>query len=186
MHPVPVVHNVVATIQIKCNPIDIDRLANLLPYSSYDKTKFAAITIRLFNPTCTCLLFVSGKLVVTGASNWDEALLTAFCIRDILREHHYGEEFNIVDYQVQNVVAHVELDMEPGQTLDLAGIYQDHCNISTYQPNMFPGLIFRPKPSPVVLLCFKSGKFVITGGKSIQDIHKGWEELWPLMQRYVV
>ena len=186
MCPTPVVHNVVATIQIKCAPINIERLASLLPFSSYDKSKFAAITIRLFNPTCTCLLFVSGKLVVTGASNWDEALLTAYCIKDILEEYHYGEQFTIVEYQVQNVVAHVELDMKPGQTLDLPSIYQDHCNISTYQPNMFPGLIFRPKPSPVVLLCFKSGKFVITGGKCVEDIFTGWAALWPLMQRYVI
>lgn len=186
MNADPVIHNVVATIQIQSQPINIERLAQLLPFSSYDKSKFAAITIRLTNPTCTCLLFVSGKLVVTGASSWDEALLTAYCIRDILRENFYGQEFHIVNYQIQNVVAHVELKLEKGQTLDLHSIYRDHGNISTYQPNMFPGLIFRPKPSPVVLLCFTSGKFVITGGRCIDDIHRGWAQLWPMLQRYVV
>ena len=58
---VPQIHNVVATIQIECTPINIERLSQLLPFSSYDKAKFAAITLRLLNPTCTCLLFTSGR-----------------------------------------------------------------------------------------------------------------------------
>lgn len=58
---IPQIHNVVATIQIECDPINIHRLSQLLPYSSYDKAKFAAITLRLLQPTCTCLLFTSGE-----------------------------------------------------------------------------------------------------------------------------
>ena len=57
-----------------------------------------------------------------------------------------------------------------------------HC---TYQKNMFPGLIYRPHASPVVLLCFLSGKIVITGGKSEQDVMEGWRRLWPTLQVFV-
>ena len=57
-----------------------------------------------------------------------------------------------------------------------------HC---TYQKNMFPGLIYRPHASPVVLLCFLSGKIVITGGKTKRDVMEGWRRLWPTLQVFV-
>ena len=183
--PEPEIHNVVATIQIECEPINIHRLSQILPYSSYDKSKFAAITIRLADPVCTCLLFTSGKLVVTGASSWDVGLLTAYCIRDILEQTHMGQTFKIVSYDVQNIVAHVDIPLKPGQTLDLDRFYAEHAKEVTYQRNMFPGLIFRSLSSPIVLLCFTSGKIVVTGGKSVGHITQGWECLWNEVRKYV-
>jgi len=176
----------VATIQIKCNPIDIARLSNLLPYSTYDKSKFAAITIRLADPVCTCLLFTSGKLVVTGASSWDEGLLTAYCIRDILRKLYCNENFEIISFDVQNIVAHVDIPLQTGQKLDLDKFYSENAKEITYQKNMFPGLIFRAINEDVVLLCFNSGKVVVTGGKSVKNINDGWNRLWPRVQKYII
>jgi hypothetical protein len=57
-----------------------------------------------------------------------------------------------------------------------------HC---TYQKNMFPGLIYRPHASPVVLLCFFSGKIVITGGRTERDVAEGWRRLWPTVKVFV-
>jgi transcription initiation factor TFIID TATA-box-binding protein len=183
--PEPEIHNVVATIQIECEPINIHRLSQILPFSSYDKSKFAAITIRLADPVCTCLLFTSGKLVVTGASSWDEGLLTAYCVRDILRAHHRGQRFRIVSYEVQNIVAHVDIPLRPGQSLDLNRFYAERAKEVTYQRNMFPGLIFRSLEVSIVLLCFTSGKVVVTGGKSVRHIGGGWEALWAIVRQYI-
>lgn len=185
MEPQPEIHNVVATIQIECEPINIMRLSKVLPYSTYDKSKFAAITIRLADPVCTCLLFTSGKLVVTGASSWDEGLLTAYCIRDILRNICKGQSFHIISYEVQNIVAHVDIPLQEGQFLDLDRFYADNAKEVTYQRNMFPGLIFRALDNPIVLLCFTSGKIVVTGGKSTAHIYSGWSHLWPRVKGYI-
>lgn len=184
--PTPVIHNVVATIQIKCKPLNISKLSRYLPYSTYDKSKFAAITIRLADPVCTCLLFTSGKLVVTGASSWDEGLLTAYCIRDILKNIYIHETFEISSYDVQNIVAHVDIPLKCGQKLDLDRFYSENSKEITYQKNMFPGLIFRAVNESVVLLCFNSGKVVVTGGKSVQNIHSGWKKLWPRIRQYIL
>jgi transcription initiation factor TFIID TATA-box-binding protein len=86
---------------------------------------------------------------------------------------------------LQNIVAHVEVPVGEGGSLDLEAMYSRlnlHC---TYQKNMFPGLIYRPHASPVVLLCFFSGKIVITGGKTEQDVMEGWKRLWPTLQVFV-
>lgn len=74
--------------------------------------------------------------------------------------------------------------MQPG-VLDLDAMYTRlnlHC---TYQKNMFPGLIYRPHSSPVVLLCFYSGKIVITGGRTVRDVNEGWRRLWPTVRVFI-
>ena len=54
-----------------------------------------------------------------------------------------------------------------------------------YLKTMFPGLIYRPESCPVVLLCFYSGKIVITGGKTTQDVFEGWKKLWPTVKVFM-
>jgi transcription initiation factor TFIID TATA-box-binding protein len=184
MEPIPKIHNVVATIQIKCEQIDIVKVNNILPFTSYDKSKFAAITIRLSDPVCTCLLFTSGKLVITGASSWDEGLLTAYCIRDILQNIFPNKSFIITKYEVQNIVAHVEVHLER-KHMDLDLLYEENIKECTYQKNMFPGLIFRPLNCPIVLLCFASGKIVLTGGKTVDQIFQNWKILWHRIKCYI-
>lgn len=75
------VHNMVSTSVVHGNrmPINLSQLATLLPCSTYDRKRFAAITIRIDHPRCTALLFTSGKLVITGVKSWYECLLGSLC-----------------------------------------------------------------------------------------------------------
>jgi transcription initiation factor TFIID TATA-box-binding protein len=185
--PLALVHNVVATTQIKSsvNPIDLQYIADVLPNSVYDRRKFAAITIRIKEPTCTALLFTSGKVVLTGCKGWFECIMASMKIAKMLRRYTPNVDLHVHENTIQNVVGHVAIPMERGQILDLDEIYKDLCVQCTYQEKLFPGLIFRPDESPIVLLCFFSGKIVITGGKCTSDIVQGWKRLWPLVKKYV-
>ena len=185
--PCALVHNIVATTQIFSSvmPIDLQHIADVLPNSYYDRKKFAAITIRIKDPTCTALLFTSGKLVLTGCKGWNECILASMHIVHMLRHYIPGVYFTVRDNTIQNIVGHVEIPLAPGQKLDLDSMYATNCTHCTYQRNMFPGLIFRPDKSPIVLLCFYSGKIVITGGKCIDDIFIGWKRLWPFIKSYI-
>ena len=185
--PMPVIHNIVSTAQIDSTkmPMDLQAISEVLPGSSYDRRKFAAMTIRLANPSCTLLLFSSGKLVVTGGKNWYEGVLSCLRIARFLQRALVGVDFWLKSCNVQNIVAHVEVPVGEGGSLDLEAMYSRlnlHC---TYQKNMFPGLIYRPHASPVVLLCFFSGKIVITGGKTELDVMEGWRRLWPTLRVFV-
>ena len=70
--PIPQCHNIVSTSQIitSQSSINLQRIADLHPFTTYDRKRFAAITIRLSDPHCTCLLFGSGKLVITGSTSF--------------------------------------------------------------------------------------------------------------------
>jgi len=208
--PLPTVHNIVATSQILSSLplLDLNKIHDMLPFSFYDQHKFAAITVRLHEPDCTTLLFSSGKLVVTGCRTWYECVYASLFIAGLLQvlslffastqpaknthapeskkqECIPGFTFTLGTCDVQNMVAHVEIPVGEG-CLDLHGMYAQMALNCTYQRKMFPGLIYRPEASPVVLLCFFSGKIVITGGKTMQDVFAGWNRLWPTLLRYIV
>jgi len=185
--PVPTVHNIVATSKIEFNfdELDLIHIQTLLPFSFYDKKRFAAVTIRLSNPECTALLFSSGRLVITGARTWYESIYSSGYICNLLKDIYPSKTFHLVKCDIQNIVGHVELPVQGGR-LDLETMYQ-HLQLNcTYQRLVFPGLIYRPQNSPVVLLCFYSGRIVITGGKNLQDIFEGWANLWPTIKQFIV
>lgn len=184
--PPAIIHNIVATTQIESTvkPINLQHIANVLPNSFYDRRKFAAITIRLLEPVCTALLFTSGKLVLTGCRSWNECLLAGLYITRMLRRFNAFVEFEVTDSVIQNIVAHVAVPVGGGQ-LDLDRLYASFNVQCTYQPQLFPGLIFRPDDSPIVLICFFSGNIVLTGGKNVSDIEIGWRRIWPVVREFI-
>lgn len=180
------IHNLVGTALITSSvlPLDLHMIARLLPNVVYDRQKFAAITIRLRSPMCTSLLFTSGKMVLTGCKNFTACVLASHHIVKILRRGIAGVEFNLRHVQIQNIVGNVDIKLR-GRSINLQRLYNEHGVFCTYQRNMFPGLIYRPDNSPVVLLIFNSGKIVITGGKTTIDVMQGWARLWPFVRQYI-
>lgn len=187
--PEPTIHNIVSTAQIQSTaPIDLTALSLILPFSFYDRQRFAAITIRLRSPDCTTLLFGSGKLVVTGGRNWYECVLAALHVCRILRGVFPSRQFSLANCEIQNIVAHVELPVGALGGRGILDLQSMYCKLELncmYQRTMFPGLIYRPDASPVVLLCFYSGKVVITGGKTTKDVYDGWRKLWPTVRVFM-
>jgi len=185
--PMAFIHNIVSTTKIRSSvmPINLHYVATMLPNSFYDKHKFAAITIRIDNPICTVLLFSSGKLVLTGSQSWYKCLHASLKVVEMLRLFISGVDFYVEDIVVQNIVGNAIIDLEDKKSLNLDRMYMEQCSKCTFQKSLFPGLIFRPDNSPVVLLCFESGKVVITGGKCVEDVEVGWKRLWPIVKRYI-
>ncbi|KAJ1468492.1 hypothetical protein T484DRAFT_1644133 [Baffinella frigidus] len=181
------IHNLVGTTELCCSTglVDLDYIASVLPNSFYDRKRFAAITIRIAEPMCTALLFTSGKLVLTGSRSWCQCLLASLHIARLLTAHSHGVTFTVRETSVQNIVGNAVIPVLEGECLDLQLMYDALGPICTWQPNMFPGLVLRPDNSPVVLLCFYSGKVVITGGKKERDIYDGWAHLWPTVRRFI-
>ena len=98
----------------------------------------------------------------------------SLCLCSILRDAFPAREFRLVNCDVQNIVAHVELPFWEKGMLDLQSMYgkfELHC---LYQRSMFPGLVWHAQASRVVLLCFYSSKVVITWGKTTQNVYEGW------------
>jgi transcription initiation factor TFIID TATA-box-binding protein len=179
------VHNLVGTCQLKSSSrLNLETICRFLPNSVYEKQKFAAITIRLGSPKCTTLLFTSGKMVLTGCKSFIEVLLASMNCLYTLRTFLPGVQFELCDVAIQNIVGNADLRLAPHERLDLNAFYRDfnvHC---TYQPNMFPGLIYRPAHVEIVVLLFFSGRVVLTGARTMSAVYGGWRKLYPLVKEY--
>jgi transcription initiation factor TFIID TATA-box-binding protein len=46
-----------------------------------------------------------------------------------------------------------------------------------YEPEQFPGLVYRIADPKIVALLFSSGKIILTGGKNLDDIKRGLDFL---------
>ena len=118
-------------------PINLERLSLLMKNSTYDKKRFAAITIRFVlrqylllvsttnlycrtcNPFCTALLFTSGKLVVTGVQSFYECVMASLSIMKIINMVYPLQSFRVHNCVVQNMVAHSTLDLQSNQKFDI-------------------------------------------------------------------
>lgn len=182
------VHNLVGTSRItsKLEKLDLCAISNMLPNSKFEKQKFAAITIRLGQPVCTVLLFTSGKMVLTGCKSMLDCILASTTVYQHMKQGFPGVDFRLESVKIQNIVGNAQISLGADEKLDLQRFYTDHNIFCTYQPNMFPGLIYRPSDMPIVLLIFYSGKVVITGAKSMTDVYTGWSKLSGFLKTYRV
>jgi transcription initiation factor TFIID TATA-box-binding protein len=53
-----------------------------------------------------------------------------------------------------------------------------------YEPELFPGLIYRMKQPKIVLLIFVSGKIVLTGAKVRDEIYEAFENIYPVLTEF--
>ncbi len=185
--PVAVIHNLVSTARLDLgdDTLHLPSVSMHIPNAQYDRQKFAAITIRLNNPCCTVLLFSSGKMVLTGCKTFLQCLCAAHEIVRMLRCAYPHDHLSLIGVTIQNIVGNSDVSLRSDQIIDLDAMIADLNLYCTYLKHMFPGLIFRPPNSPVVLLLFLSGKVVITGGRSCHDVEHGWRTLWPTVRKYI-
>lgn len=85
-----------------------------------------------------------------------------------------------MDFKIQNLVATVDLRFP----IRLENLNQMHGQFSSYEPELFPGLIYRMVKPRVVLLIFVNGKIVFTGAKSNTEISESLENIYPILQSF--
>ena len=156
--------NVVASSGID-RELDLQRVATDLEGVEYNPDRFPGLLYRTTDPKATSLLFRSGKIVTTGASSIENvrtAIGIAIAELETLGIPVPAEPL----ITVQNIVASADL----GQSLNLnamaIGLGLEHVE---YEPEQFPGLVYRLDEPSVVVLFFGSGKVVVTGGKQPKD-----------------
>jgi len=161
--PAVIVQNIVSTFNLGQH-IDLKSLSASLDFVDYNPKKFAAATVRILNPRTTALIFSSGNAVCTGAKT---PLLSRFAVRKyvhLLQTH--GLAVFMRNFKIQNIVATAHVS----SPLRLREFSYDYGAYTSYEPELFPGLVFRTIDPKVVFLVFRSGKIVSTGAKNLEVI----------------
>ena len=159
------VENIVAST-IFAEKLDLDVIATSLEEAEYEPEQFPGLVYRLSSPKTATLLFRSGKANCTGAKNIEDVRKTVDIIADKLKKLGVKVHKNL-DIVVQNMVATADLGGE--LNLDEVAVAFGLENVE-YEPEQFPGLVYRVKEPKVVMLLFGSGKIVCTGGRNTEDV----------------
>lgn len=166
------VENIVAST-IFAEKLDLDVIAKSLAEAEYEPEQFPGLVYRLKNPKAATLLFRSGKSNCTGAKNIEDVRKTVDIIAEKLKKLGM-DVYENPEIVVQNMVATADLGGE--LNLNEVAVAFGLENVE-YEPEQFPGLVYRVKEPHVVMLLFGSGKIVCTGGKNTGDVSKAVEEL---------
>ncbi|KAL6772197.1 hypothetical protein ACKKBG_A29340 [Auxenochlorella protothecoides x Auxenochlorella symbiontica] len=180
VHPsgiVPQLQNVVATVNLECK-LDLKDIALRARNAEYNPKRFAAVIMRIREPKSTALIFASGKMVCTGAKSEQESRLAARKYARILQKLENPVIFK--EFKIQNMVGSCDVRFP----IRLEGLASSHSVFCSYEPELFPGLIYRMVDPKIVLLIFVSGKVVLTGAKRREEIYQAFENIYPVLKEF--
>jgi transcription initiation factor TFIID TATA-box-binding protein len=155
--------NVVATATLG-QRLDLIAIMKVFRNVEYRPKKFPGLVFRLKKPKTATLIFSTGKMVCTGAKS---EKLARSAIRKVVKELKNNGIIILgkPTIVIQNIVASANLHGK----IDLETVADIMDNVM-YEPEQFPGLIYRMGDPKVVILIFASGKLVCTGGKSAEMV----------------
>jgi transcription initiation factor TFIID TATA-box-binding protein len=166
------IENVVASTQIGEN-IDLNKIAREIPDADYKPKQFPGLVLRTKEPKAAALIFRSGKVVCTGSKSVEDARRAVKQIVKIVGSLGIPviEEPEV---KVQNIVASADLGTDLNLNAIAIGLGLENVE---YEPEQFPGLVYRLRDPRVVVLIFGSGKMVVTGGKTPDDARRAVERI---------
>jgi transcription initiation factor TFIID TATA-box-binding protein len=157
------IQNVVASATLN-QKVDLNAVVKGYPGVEYRPEQFPGLVYRIKKPKTATLIFSSGKMVCTGAKSEKEARRA---VLKVVKELKSGGIIIIgkPELKIQNIVASASL----GGKVDLEAV--SSLRKTMYEPEQFPGLIYRMDEPKVVILIFASGNLVCTGAKKEQDVY---------------
>lgn len=173
----PKLQNIVSTVNLDCK-LNLKKIALHARNAEYNPKRFAAVIMRIREPRTTALIFSSGKMVCTGAKSEEESKIAARKYARIVQKLGFKVRFQ--DFKIQNMVGSCDVKFP----IRLEGLVLTHSQFSSYEPELFPGLIYRMVKPRIVLLIFVSGKVVLTGAKVKQEILEAFDNIYPILKGF--
>jgi transcription initiation factor TFIID TATA-box-binding protein len=164
------IQNVVASATLN-QKIDLNSVVKSYPGVEYRPEQFPGLVFRLKKPKTATLIFSSGKMVCTGAKS---EKLARRAVMTVVKELKKSGIIIIgkPDLKIQNIVSSVSLGGKVDLELAVSRLVK-----TMYEPEQFPGLIYRMDEPKVVILIFASGNLVCTGAKKEQDVYDAVQKL---------
>ena len=174
------IENVVATVVVDIEEkMDLNVIARKYPDVEYNPERFPGLVMRIVDPKATILVFSTGKMVVTGMRRAAEAPTV---VDDVIKRISKCKiKISNPRIIIQNIVA--SGDLKCSIDLNMAAVVMEY---SMYEPEVFPGLIYRMQEPKTVFLIFSTGRIVCTGGKTKAIVAEAVEKLYYAVREYDV
>ena len=172
------IQNIVLSVTYEGTEFNLNKLVRSLDGARYDPELFAAIIYKSEDPRASFLIFASGKMNCVGARSMNDAKLAIKKLTRKIRKAHIKVK-SAPKVEIQNIVASIDF----GRKFDLERIASRFEN-TEYNPEVFPGLVFRLDDPKVVLLLFVSGKGVCAGAKSVRSVKRATQKINKILSRH--
>lgn len=146
--------------------IPLEKMAATLSNTEYNPEQFPGLVIRIKEPKTSALIFSSGNVVCTGAKSLDEVRKSLDKIKETLTKININITIT-PEIHIQNMVASGSIGMD--LNLNTLAMKLDN---TEYEPEQFPGLVFKLNEAKATFLLFSNGKIVCTGTKSEEEVYK--------------
>lgn len=167
--------NVVASGSLEVE-LDLDLVATDIgqPLAEYDPDKYPGIYVRFEDTSPLITVYRTGKYIITGADSEERSDALRQKFLSLLAEMGIISEPEDEWFAIQNYVCTAEI----GQTQDLNALAITlGLEKTEYEPEQFPGLIYRPVSRDCVVLIFATGKVVLTGAKDLASVEITFDRL---------
>jgi len=154
---------------------DLEEVSRALgDIAEYDPEKYPGMYLRMADDEPLITVYRTGKYIVTGAGSEEDLYRVRNRFLTLLSDEEILPAATTDEFAVQNLVCTAELG--EGQNLHALAIGLG-LEQTEYEPEQFPGLIYRPGDFPWVLLIFATGKVVITGSTELEEATDAFSEL---------
>ena len=157
--------------------IPLEKMAATLSNTEYNPEQFPGLVIRIKEPKTSALIFSSGKVVCTGARSMDKVEESIKKIIKSLEKINVKITIKPI-IKIQNIVASGSVGMD----LNLNTLAMKLEN-TEYEPEQFPGLVYKLLAAKATFLLFSNGKIVCTGTKSEKEVHAALDKLIENLKR---
>lgn len=162
--------NIVVSTSLE-HDIPLEKMAATLSNTEYNPEQFPGLVIRIRDPKTSALIFSSGKVVCTGARSMEKVEQSIDKIIKSLKK--IGIDITIKPkISIQNIVASGSVGMD--LNLNVLAMKLEN---TEYEPEQFPGLVYKLDEAKATFLLFSNGKIVCTGTKSEEEVHRALDKL---------
>lgn len=154
--------------------IDLHQLTADVGEVEFDPDKYTGAYVRLDAVEPLITVYRTGKYIITGSTSEEEAYSCRKRFLELLSDSGVLDTPDDNWFSMQNYVCTGELDQVQNLNALAIGLGLEY---TEYEPEQFPGLVFRPDDHPVVILIFASGKVVVTGAKDLNLAEEAFQSL---------
>jgi len=173
------IENIVASADLQLD-LDLYSIAFKVYDVEYEPEQFPGAIFKMKEPKSSLLLFKNGKIICTGCKSEKEVQQAVNKTQKMLFKYAKNiRRKGKAKFTVENIVASANFAV----MLDLYGIASSVKNVE-YEPEQFPGAIFKMVDPKSSLLLFKNGKIICTGCKSEKEVQQALNKTAKLMEKF--
>lgn len=174
----PYVTNISGTMSLGVT-LDLATLSRVLNNCYYDRNKHNSLRLHLKSPRVSCLIFNSGKVIVAGAKTTID--FHKACRRLARMIQRTGRSVKLNSIEIRNFAGALDVQTQ----VNLEGLARKDCN-AEFTPEIFPGLVYRVGMTNPCITVFRTGKLIITGNKTEEELCSAFNRFAPTLSEFIV